>query len=449
MSPLMFQQLMKGGLFGSASSVFGTGVGAKYFGSMGGLGGQSNFEAAKGWLTKQYPGNSTGSKALRAQAMAGLFGIPVAQAESLLLMSPVDTGATQALIGRAGLDTNKLSPTSFLGLASVAGAKDMAGLAGVASNVMSRSDISDDEKKQISAAIQGGNFGDAQNVLAKIVGSHDQEKTQGEQLRTTLADLRNVMTEVGAELLSPIITIRDVIVKMAGVAKGGSGGVIDTTDGTPSGQANADYGIFPDLSGNATLMMVPNLAKAAANKLKMITPASDFDPIFSAAGQRYRIDPKLLKAISVQESSLNPRATNGKSSAKGLMQLIDGTASSMGVKNPFDAYDNVMGGAKYYAQMLKLANGDEAKALATYHGSVPGGNSDADRAYASSIEGLYHPIPDGGKAGGGNQAVDVNVKLGGEVRLPVTDQNGTDIGGAYLRLYPGSYGALGAGLGAP
>ena len=83
------------------------------------------------------------------------------------------------------------------------------------------------------------------------------------------------------------------------------------------------------------------------------------------------ISPALLRALIMHESGGNPNAvpkdSNGNllSSAKGLGQLIDATAREMGVKNPFDPYENAQGAAKYLNQQLKEFGNVEA-ALAAY-----------------------------------------------------------------------------------
>jgi hypothetical protein len=86
----------------------------------------------------------------------------------------------------------------------------------------------------------------------------------------------------------------------------------------------------------------------------------------AAAATEFGVDPALLRAVIHAESAFNPNAISNKG-AQGLMQLIPGTASDMGVNNPFDVSQNIRGGAQYLAGLLKEFNGDERLATAAYN----------------------------------------------------------------------------------
>ena len=84
------------------------------------------------------------------------------------------------------------------------------------------------------------------------------------------------------------------------------------------------------------------------------------------AAQANQIDPNLLHAIIAVESNYNPRAVSSKG-AVGLMQLMPSTAKRFGVSNYFDPHQNIQGGAKYLAYLLKLFNNNKQLAVAAYN----------------------------------------------------------------------------------
>lgn len=95
------------------------------------------------------------------------------------------------------------------------------------------------------------------------------------------------------------------------------------------------------------------------------SPTSRIDDIIRDAADRHRVDPVLIEAIIREESAFNARAVSNRG-AMGLMQLMPSTANDMGVRRPFDPYENVMGGTAYY-RLLYDRLGSERKALIAYH----------------------------------------------------------------------------------
>ena len=94
--------------------------------------------------------------------------------------------------------------------------------------------------------------------------------------------------------------------------------------------------------------------------------AAAFRPQFQRAAQRHQLDPLLLQAIARVESCFDPDAVSSVG-ARGLMQLMPDTATELGVRNSFDAAENIAGGARYYARMLARFRNDQTLALAAYN----------------------------------------------------------------------------------
>jgi soluble lytic murein transglycosylase-like protein len=101
--------------------------------------------------------------------------------------------------------------------------------------------------------------------------------------------------------------------------------------------------------------------------------------VAAAAARRHGLDPDLVMAVVSVESGFRPEAVSPKG-ALGLMQLMPGTAASLGVEDAFDPAQNLDGGARHLGQLLALYGGDLRRALAAYnagqgaverHGGVP------------------------------------------------------------------------------
>jgi soluble lytic murein transglycosylase-like protein len=90
------------------------------------------------------------------------------------------------------------------------------------------------------------------------------------------------------------------------------------------------------------------------------------DGLIVESGSRNKVDPILLYAIMHQESTFKSRAISPKG-ARGLMQLMPGTAARYGVTNIFDPRQNIEGGARYMRFLLDLFDDNVDLALAGYN----------------------------------------------------------------------------------
>lgn len=91
-----------------------------------------------------------------------------------------------------------------------------------------------------------------------------------------------------------------------------------------------------------------------------------FDDAIISASFKHKIDPSLVRAVIHAESHFNPKAIS-KQGAQGLMQLMPKTATWLGVKSPFEAKDNINGGVKHLARLLKKYKGNVKLASAAYN----------------------------------------------------------------------------------
>ncbi|MFH0882762.1 MAG: transglycosylase SLT domain-containing protein [bacterium] len=115
------------------------------------------------------------------------------------------------------------------------------------------------------------------------------------------------------------------------------------------------------------------------------------------AADRYGLEPELIYAVMQQESGGDTNAVS-KSGAKGLMQLMDTTASDMGVDDSFNPRENILGGAKYLKEQLDRY-GDLDTALAAYnagpgaverYGGIP--PYEETRKYVRNVAAIYERI---------------------------------------------------------
>ena len=98
---------------------------------------------------------------------------------------------------------------------------------------------------------------------------------------------------------------------------------------------------------------------------KFVT-APGLNQVVNSASAAYHLDPDLVNSVIHAESGFNSRAVSPKG-ARGLMQLMPGTANQLGVNDAFDPQANVTGGSRYLRELLERYNFDLVKALAAYN----------------------------------------------------------------------------------
>jgi len=125
----------------------------------------------------------------------------------------------------------------------------------------------------------------------------------------------------------------------------------------------------------------PYLDSEMWEKEKSAAPltSTEMHQLLARAGEAHNIDADLLASVIHAESAGNPRAVS-RAGARGLMQLMPGTAATLGVRNAFAPGENISGGTAYLDQLLTRYRDNLALALAAYNA----GPQAVDR---------YHGIP--------------------------------------------------------
>ncbi|OGI18479.1 MAG: hypothetical protein A3B68_06970 [Candidatus Melainabacteria bacterium RIFCSPHIGHO2_02_FULL_34_12] len=116
-----------------------------------------------------------------------------------------------------------------------------------------------------------------------------------------------------------------------------------------------------DLKSEAKKTFSTVMHKVSAGVMKQ-----KLQSVIHEAAKENNVDPKLINAVIEQESRFNPTAVS-EAGALGLMQLMPGTAQSMGVKDPLNPVENIRAGTKYLSSLLNRYQGNVILALSAYN----------------------------------------------------------------------------------
>lgn len=159
--------------------------------------------------------------------------------------------------------------------------------------------------------------------------------------------------------------------------------------GVGAGPAAADIFSFKDERGVVHFTNMPNGDKrfkmirkeesaprngaasiGAARVAQMFMPAQAdilrFSSLIESASKTHGVDSALVHAVITAESGYNPGATS-KAGARGLMQLMPGTAARYGVRDIADPRENINGGVRYLRDLITMFNGNLELAVAAYN----------------------------------------------------------------------------------
>jgi soluble lytic murein transglycosylase len=106
--------------------------------------------------------------------------------------------------------------------------------------------------------------------------------------------------------------------------------------------------------------------KERASVSRNFNATNKYDRFITDAAEQTGVDSHLLKAMIKAESDFDPRAVSRKG-AMGLMQIMPENFKMLDLKNPFDPWENIKAGARYFQQLHKRFNGQLALSLAAYN----------------------------------------------------------------------------------
>ncbi len=110
----------------------------------------------------------------------------------------------------------------------------------------------------------------------------------------------------------------------------------------------------------------PSKKKATGTRTKDPIRYTRYNNLIAEAAQLYQLPYSFIRAVMRVESDFNPTVVS-HAGAMGLMQLMPKTARSMGVSNPFDVRQNILGGARYLRILANRFKGDLILTVAAYN----------------------------------------------------------------------------------
>lgn len=134
----------------------------------------------------------------------------------------------------------------------------------------------------------------------------------------------------------------------------------------------ADIYMFVDSKGVVHFTNVPTSTayelymREGGEKKDGFSTQTSFDGEIETAAGKIGVDPSLVKAVIAVESGFDPKAVSIKG-AKGLMQIMPDNYNDLGISDPFDPLQNIMGGTRYLKRLLTRYDDKLPLVLAAYN----------------------------------------------------------------------------------
>lgn len=192
-------------------------------------------------------------------------------------------------------------------------------------------------------------------------------------MRATATSAGNELTEAspGREIFTEMLDNQYAGMHAKSPLESGDQGLKNAISGLSNGMAAQIYRSLSRQEGDvlptpaAAKFFGPSIRNGSVPQAARIS-SENLNPIVDLASKTYGVAAALIKSVIKIESANQPLAVS-KAGAKGLMQLMDSTASDLGVRNVFNVRENILAGTRYLGQLLERFKGDESKALAAYN----------------------------------------------------------------------------------
>jgi soluble lytic murein transglycosylase-like protein len=138
------------------------------------------------------------------------------------------------------------------------------------------------------------------------------------------------------------------------------------------GSAHADIYVYIDSEGVMHFTNTPTSTnykiymREPPKRATVLKPVKSYDDVINEAAKRNDLSFSLLKALIHVESCFDPKAVS-KKGAMGLCQIMPQNLKTLQIADPFDPWENIMGGARYLKAMLDRFSGQLPLALAAYN----------------------------------------------------------------------------------